>query len=473
MLGYVSSAWKGLTTMFSSSMSSTEQPDTKKQSSCKVRSVADKGMNENASFIPEGASRMVKIDGESFIALSSENTSQKEIGVFGRTIARGKEQVFEEFKTKKPDQKRSATIEKHLKSLGTQEITVTTASNKKEVFSHLKASDFAAKLNAAGAKKATLSVGDVSVPAITFDPKNSKDVKDALVALGIMSGSRSQGLWASHTIAGVTYIVDEAGEAALQKAALSKNLNTTHFKGAFSSEELIFKANKTMVMSGGILSYRNSGRQSNEMFQYLLRGMDVVFLDDKENLDSESVANSFEKRDAIMQYLTNDLGIKNENIIINGTCFSGIPATYMAANYPGTGLLLNQAYTNMHAIATDKDNIQEGSFWDWAYKTTLNRAGLSHKMEDAVLDAIKGPVCVMVNTNDKTISMNRSAEVVSAIPKNSIGGKVIEIDDEQFQHADLWSNNKNATAGLEQYLDDYHKINEDNKFFAQQRIKTQ
>src|SRR5690606_26360730 len=100
----------------------------------------------------------------------------------------------------------------------------------------------------------------------------------------------------------------------------------SHAKGPFVVKEqktpvVKRETKKTVILHGGIYSYKDSGKMAAEVSRFMNLGFNVVISDYKnQRLDSESHTNVMLANECIHNALK-EQGIENKDIIRKGTCF--------------------------------------------------------------------------------------------------------------------------------------------------------
>lgn len=374
--------------------------------------------------------------------------------------------LYELFKGEPPSKPQE--IRQLLTDIGGAENTLTTKHGVAVRTMHLKASNVLEKIKDAGGSKATLSIGEKEILGFAFD-QAPENLKATLTKLGFLNccytNSKGQvsamnGPWVMEVIDGKTYILTKNDfDFLIQKDALTET--------GFSSSVALVKSpinapqgtNATVVLGGGICSYYESYRSAQETAAFLIRGLDVVIFQDKNlPLESEADYHVMAAREAIFTQLKS-LGLRNDQIILKGLCFSSVPAVELSAAMGGdVPVIIDQGYTDIKPVAVNGIGNNVWSPLSNAVKfvagpmiaASFPEMDLNYEMKS--LRNLTGPVCVIDNVNDELVPKEERQKLQDASKEKSF--YQVSISNPAIRHAGPWYQDNSAATQLDKFLKD-------------------
>lgn len=168
-----------------------------------------------------------------------------------------------------------------------------------------------------------------------------------------------------------------------------------------------------------------------EILSFLMKGLNVVAFNYRGVGDSTGISTGEGfKRDveAIYQYV-HSKGVPDNRIIFKGLCMGGGPATFVAANHPGTHLFLDQSFSRIHKVVEKvvENRLnrvfhadENASEFEIHLKNTLKELSsniVNHiaKMgepdfnNDKYIRKVEGMVALLVTTEDALLDYNENA----------------------------------------------------------------
>jgi len=368
-------------------------------------------------------------------------------------------------KCKGKDASKPEEINKAMRTIGAEPLTLKTSTGIETKGMHFTVEAFTKKMLDAGAQTVTLNRMDnnTAIPAIVLDKKNP-NYNSLMKSLGDMGfftkvvedkdGNEvklTDGVWEKRVINGRTYLWTKENFAKMQGCFTD---NCTRFNQSkisadeLSSKPFIAKGEHTIVLNGGIYSRFESFRTASEVAKFLALGINVVVSEDKNPtiIDTESRDNVMANRDAIYNRLYS-MGLRNEQIIWKGTCFSAIPAVEAAAKYKGSHVIIDQGYVS----STDMVKKQLPTILrplSPLVRPLVEAFDFNYEME-SFLPHVKGEVVVISNNNDDKVPEGQLDRM------NKAKGEKLEtysINDRNVKHAGGWFNdaecNRNFSSNL-------------------------
>lgn len=385
-------------------------------------------------------------------------TKQEPTGIIAR-ISRSVRNFFYS-KCKGKDASRPEIIHQAMRTIGATPLSLTTSKGVETRGMHFTVEAFAQQMRATGAQNVTLTRKDqTQVPAVVLDQKhpNYKTLMNSLNEMGFFAKDHlnertgeqvriGDGVWEMREINGKTYLWTKDNFAKMEGCFRNKtfnadkvSVNTASLK-PFSAPQ----AEHTVVLNGGLYSYFESYRTSSEVAKFLALGMNVVISEDKNPhiIDTESRENVIASRDAIYARLQ-DQGLRNDQIIWKGTCFSAIPAVEAAAKYPGSHVVIDQGYVSSTEMVQQQIHPVLRPVLSPAVRPVLRAMDFDYEMEN-FLPAVTGNVAIITNNNDSVIPKGHLSRMKTALANREFS--VLEINDPEVKHAGGWFNDRECNA---------------------------
>lgn len=161
-------------------------------------------------------------------------------------------------------------------------------------------------------------------------------------------------------------------------------------------------ANYTLLMSHG--NGEDLGDMQGEMKRFRAMGLNVVAYDYRgygKSQGSPSVANVYDDINAVYRYLTEDIKVSPDRILLYGRSVGGGPSTYLAAHKPVAGMILESTFISTFRVIIP---IQVLPFEKFPNQSHIRQTNipilLIHGMNDQVIpywhsqvlyDSIPGP----------------------------------------------------------------------------------
>jgi hypothetical protein len=325
-------------------------------------------------------------------------------------------------------------INKAMRTIGAEPLSLRTSKGLEMRGMHFTVEAFASKMQAAGAQNITLKRTDdnQAIPAIVLDQKNPnynvliKSLNDMGFIGNVWDIGESNGktyLWTKENSAKMNDCFSR-GEINLKKIAIDQT-SVKPFSPA---------SGHTVVLNGGVYSRFESRTTATEVAKLLALGMNVVVSEDKNPgiIDTESKENVMANRDAIYNRLQ-AMGLRNDQIIWKGTCFSAIPAVEAAAKYLGSHAVIDQGYVSA-AEMVKKQLPTYLSPLSGLVKPAVEALDFNYEME-GFLPQVKGNVVIINNNNDDKVPEGQLKRMQDALRKNVA---VCSINDRNIKHAEGW-----------------------------------
>lgn len=388
----------------------------------------------------------------------------KSEGWFSRFTNLFRRKLYEMFKGEPPS--KPADIRQLLGNIGGEEYKLKTEHDVTVRTMHLKASGFLEKFKEAKGSKVEIKASGKTIPGFVFD-EVSTDLKTTLSKLGLLDSrytdskghvTQISGPWAMEVINGKTYILAKSDfEFLIQNDALTEKGFTGNVSFAMSPIATSQGNNTTVVLGGGIFSYFESYRSAQESAQFLIRGLDVVIFEDKNlPLESEADYHVMAAREVIFDHLKST-GLRNDQIILKGLCFSSVPAVELAAAKGGdVPVIIDQGYTDIKPVAANGVGNRT-----WAPLSNVARAiarpiingtfsefDIDYKMDH--LEQIKAPLCVIVNENDELVPAEEKQKMEEKLKGRSFHR--VAINNPNIRHAGPWYQDPSATKQIDNFL---------------------
>lgn len=367
--------------------------------------------------------------------------------------------LHEWFKGKTPS--KPEEIQGLLTSIGGKENELTTKYDAKLRTMHLKASDLLGKIKEAKGSRVKVQAKDKTISGFVFD-EAPKDLEKTLEDLGILDstykGQVMEGPWTLQVRNGKTYLFAKTdyemmkSEMIILEHQFSKNASLTT-----SGIQIPQGKNTTVVLGGGVCSYYESHHASTEAAAFLIRGIDVVLFEDKAEMESEANHHVMAARKAIYNYLSKDVGLDNNQIILKGMCFSSVPAVEFSAKKGGEiPVIIDQGYLDIKPVAVEMaanyprpslsntarniaSHIVNNYFSEWNMDYQMNH-----------LQELKGHLCVIMNENDEMIALEERVKMDNIL-KNMNYDRVV-INNKAIRHAGPWYQDEQASKQLDKFL---------------------
>lgn len=387
-------------------------------------------------------------------------------GWFSWVTSLFRKKLYQMFKGEPPS--KPGEVKNLLTNMGGIENNLKTTNDVSVRTMHLKASQFLGKIKEAQGSRVEIKVDGKAISGFAFD-KIPADLKTTLSKLGILDScytnakgqvTQIDGIWAMHEINGKFYILAKNDvDFLIEKDALTQTGFSSGVALEKSPIEPLHGNNTTVVLGGGVCSYFESYRSAQEAAQFLIRGLDVVIFEDKNlPLESEADYNVMATREAIFKHLT-DLGLRNEQIILKGLCFSSVPAVELAAAKGGNvPIIIDQGYTDIKPVAAN--GIANNAWSPLAnmakivarpiIKTTFSDMDLNYKMRNLKNIHEKTPLCVIVNENDELVPQEERSKMDEILKGREFHR--VAINNKAIRHAGPWYQDPAATKQIDNFL---------------------
>lgn len=358
-----------------------------------------------------------------------------------------------------------AEVQAVLKSIGGKEMQISSEHGAQVRTMHLKASGILKAIQEARGKRVEINANGISASGFVFD-KVPEGLEKTFGKLGILDSTYTskgksydtEGPWVLRKINGKAYIFAKTDDDAMKnKKVRTEKGFSNNAKIVTSPLQIAATPQPTVVLGGGACSYYNSYRTAQEAAQFLIRGLDVVILEDKSSvMEPEAEHHVMAARDAIFEYLI-DSGLTNNQIILKGLCFSSVPAVELAAARGGeVPVIIDQGYLDIKPVAVQMaanyvrpslstaakrmaNPFVNGYFSDW---------NLDYKMDH--LKDLKGPLCVIVNENDDAVALEERIKMEQILKGMSYDK--VSINNKSIKHAGPWYQDPQATKQLDKFL---------------------
>jgi hypothetical protein len=396
---------------------------------------------------------------------------EKSEGIISRVHRFVRDFFYKKCKGKTPS--RPEEIHQAMRTIGGEPLNLTTSAGAELRGMHFKADSLVKKLQESGMQRVTITKkkSEEEISAMVLDPSNPKtaELMNALEQMGLFeltyldkkTGAKTilvEGVWEKKVIDGKIYIFTKDNAKKLRSGCRPFKRNSFNSKDVAVSKPFnsTFERTdrKTIVLNGGLYSHYESIRTSSEVAKLVALGFDVVVSEDKHPRiqDTESHTKVMASRDAIYEELDR-LGVKNDDIIWKGTCFSSVPAVEAAAKYEGTHVWIDQGYFESSELVANQVPLASG-FMAPMVRPIVDKIARSvdfdYNMEPH-LPNIKGKIMIIRNVNDSVISSDQHAKI-----KNALNGRSdvaeFSITNKAVKHAGAWFNDTECHDQIVDYL---------------------
>lgn len=360
------------------------------------------------------------------------------------------------------DASKPKEINKAMRTIGGQPLALKTSTGIETRGMQFTVDAFAQQMRSAGAQTVTLNRKDNSaaVPALVLDNKNSnyKALMNSLQEMGFFAKDRVDengnlvkldGVWEKREIDGKTYLWTKENFAKMNGCFRQGRFNTDKVTvDQASLKPFSARGTHTVVLNGGIYSRFESFRTSSEVAKFLALGINVVVSEDKNPgiIDTESRENVMANRDAIYKQL-HAQGLRNDQIIWKGTCFSSIPAVEAAAKYAGSHVVIDQGYVSS-ADMVKKQLPTVLRPLSPLVRPAVKAFDFNYEMEP-YLPQVAGSIAIITNNNDDKVPEGQLGRMQAVLDRKV---DVYSINDRNVKHADGWFNDRKCMEQFTSHL---------------------
>lgn len=181
---------------------------------------------------------------------------------------------------------------------------------------------------------------------------------------------------------------------------------------------------------------------------YLLRGIDVMMLDIRGYGKSEGSPTAHKTKldlETAYQYLSRELGIKNEDMIVHGHCLGGGPASDLAARREGVNLILDRTFAEYREVARDRFPIIKKlvhhilpSIVDYNNAANLNN--------------LKGHIAIVMAIHDTVVPSSQIMKLIDNLPYTH-EGQEIKLMEFNGEHVGTWTDDAVTSLQFNQFLE--------------------
>lgn len=243
-------------------------------------------------------------------------------------------------------------------------------------------------------------------------------------------------------------------------------------------QEPAFSTKNTVVISPGLLTlYEVYDDILGEVPAFLQQGINVVLFNyrgygQSEGLPSEKAVDH--DLELILQYLKEQKGITDENLILKGTCLGGGPVSRAALNHPQAKVILDQTFANTDTFIDTlvKKELSSliptddlGDKKEYVERTigAIGRQVFPHYNNYEKISNMKNELCLVINNSDELIpQMGKSGpdydenkQNIASLPEN-LGQNVSIVFLESVRHAEGWYKNSTKNSVTNQGLSQMH-----------------
>ncbi|CUI15778.1 hypothetical protein PNK_0140 [Candidatus Protochlamydia naegleriophila] len=181
---------------------------------------------------------------------------------------------------------------------------------------------------------------------------------------------------------------------------------------------------------------------------YLLRGIDVMMVDVRGYGKSGGSPTAYKTKldvETAYQYLSRELGIKNEDMIVHGHCLGGGPASDLAARRKGVNLILDRTFAEYREVARERFPIIKKlvhhilpSIVDYNNAANLNR--------------VQGHIGIVMAIHDTVIHSSQIMKLIDNLPYTR-KGQEIKLMDFNGEHTGSWTDDAVTSRQFNQFLE--------------------
>lgn len=376
-------------------------------------------------------------------------------------------------------------VGKLLDDLGNQTVELTTKYNETSWVKHLTADSFAEKMTQAGGAYTTFTSkkDGKTLHAIELDTNKSSSLLKALTELNILEklvpakkskkswslwnalGFKHEearqpsaylpGAWKQVQAGSKIYLIDAQDEDRFNALnPLAVNKRSGQIEGINSdnvimtrSETPIQSGNKsTVILSGGAHSKIGSQAMAAMAVRYLVFGVNVVLVDDKQVQESETQERMIALRETTGEYLKSKCGLSNKDIIWHGICYSAPMAARMAKSpeFKGSGLIFDQGYEDGKEFFKQSIKAKLPGYLT-PFESLVDREIDLYVNENPELfrvernfDEIEGNVLMIVNHYDRFLSHKTTDSLVKSMFKSERVDTVANLTNSNLAHGQAW-----------------------------------
>lgn len=221
-------------------------------------------------------------------------------------------------------------------------------------------------------------------------------------------------------------------------------------KNGFKEPRFYIGSEPLSQKTGVILSHGNgmdSTCYKTFAFFYLMRGIDVLLVDHRGYRKSSGAPSDKKCKldlDTAYQYMRDQQGISNENLIVHGHCLGSTIATDLAARRNGIHLILDRP------IADTKERMID--FFPRA-KPLIERVTPKYINLNNLetLPQVTGNILCLHSTMDKVVPFSEIRQLIEVMPNNQ--GQVRSLlPINQVGHVKVWTEDSTTTLGIDLFL---------------------
>ncbi len=335
-----------------------------------------------------------------------------------------------------------------LKNLGAKEDFLTSKDGAKIHYLHAKGKDFQEHIQKANGEFAEIILQNGKKIAAIAIPKN-KNAEQLCASLAHILGGAPP--FKTFLYDDKAFLLPENDLAEVKKELESnKKAWKEHLLNYTSKPYQPTAVKGSVVICDGIGSQVGTLPSTVQTFFYLMQGYENVVTfsyrgagKSKGIISEEGFDADLEKIHAYLKYH----GVKNEDLLLQGTCFGSGPATRFAKNHKGVNLRLFTPYASSQQLAKDIVNMSNSSrLSKEIQKAYVGGVGCNYNVQSD-LKEVTGNVHYVLNRTDETVSGEHDLANLKALGiKDPLKKHIVVRDDkivqlsyvEGISHANPW-----------------------------------